>query len=352
MRFSMGSHRITRRSFTSAALLAAASVAVPALRAQGKLEKSKIAIAVGGKAAFYYLPLTISEQLGYFKAEGLDVEISDFAGGSRALQAVVGGSADVVSGAYEHTINLQSKGQMFQAFVLQGRAPQIAVGVSTRTVPGYRGVADLRGKKIGVSAPGSSTNMVANLVLSRAGVKASEVSYIGVGTSAGALAALRSGQIDAMSNTEPVMTMLEQRGEVKIISDTRTLKGTQDVFGGPMPAGCLYAPLEFVQKHPNTCQALANAMVHGLKWLQTAGPSDIIKAVPEAYLLGDRALYLASFNKVREAFALDGVLPDEGARTALKALASFEPTIRAERIDLGKTYTNEFARRAKDKFKA
>lgn len=348
----MGSHRITRRSFTSAALLAAASVAVPALRAQGKLEKSKIAIAVGGKAAFYYLPLTISEQLGYFKAEGLDVEISDFAGGSRALQAVVGGSADVVSGAYEHTINLQSKGQMFQAFVLQGRAPQIAVGVSTRTVPSYRGVADLRGKKIGVSAPGSSTNMVANLVLSRAGVKASEVSYIGVGTSAGALAALRSGQIDAMSNTEPVMTMLEQRGEVKIISDTRTLKGTQDVFGGPMPAGCLYAPLEFVQKHPNTCQALANAMVHGLKWLQTAGPSDIIKAVPEAYLLGDRALYLASFNKVREAFALDGLLPDEGARTALKALASFDPTVRADRIELGKTYTNEFARRAKEKFKA
>lgn len=343
---------ITRRGFTSAAVLAAASVAVPALRAQGKVEKAKVAIAVGGKAAFYYLPLTIAEQLGYFKAEGLDLEISDFAGGSRALQAVVGGSADVVSGAYEHTINLQSKNQMFQAFVLQGRAPQIAVGVSTRAVPGYRSVADLRGKKIGVSAPGSSTNMVANLVLSRGGVKASEVSFIGVGTSAGALAALRSGQIDAMSNTDPVMTMLEQKGEVKIISDTRTLRGTQEVFGGPMPAGCLYAPLDFVQKYPNTCQALTNAIVHGLKWLQTAGPSDIIKTVPESYLLGDRALYLASFNKVREAIALDGLIPEEGAKTALRALASFEAGVKPDKIDLAKTYTNDFARRAKEKFKA
>ncbi|MBE7367979.1 ABC transporter substrate-binding protein [Ramlibacter pallidus] len=340
---------LSRRQFT---LLAAATVAAPALRAQGKPEKSKVAIAVGGKAAFYYLPLTISEQLGYFKAEGLDVEISDFAGGSRALQAVVGGSADVVSGAYEHTINLQSKNQVFQSFVLQGRAPQIALGVSPKAMPNYRSVADLRGKKIGVSAPGSSTNMVANLVLSRAGLKASDVSFIGVGTSAGALAALRSGQIDAMSNTDPVMTMLEQKGEVRIISDTRTLKGTQEVFGGPMPAACLYAPLEFVQKNPNTCQALANAIVHGLKWLQTAGPSDIIKTVPESYLLGDRALYLASFNKVREAIALDGLLPDEGAKTALKALASFEPTVKPDRIDLGKTYTNDFARRAKEKFKA
>jgi NitT/TauT family transport system substrate-binding protein len=173
-----------------------------------------------------------------------------------------------------------------------------------------------------------------------------------VGTSAGALAALRSGQIDAISNTDPVMTMLEQKGEVRIISDTRTLKGTQEVFGGPMPAACIYAQAEFIRNHPNTCQALANAIVRGLKWLQTAGPSDIIKTVPESYLLGDRALYLASFNRVREAIAVDGLLPEEGARTALKALASFEPGVKPEKIDLAKTYTNDFARRAKEKFKA
>ncbi|WP_341904768.1 ABC transporter substrate-binding protein [Polaromonas sp. YR568] len=343
---------LTRRRFAGGITLAAATLAVPALRAQAKPEKTKVALAVGGKAGFYYLPLTIAEQLGYFKAEGLDVEISDFAGGSRALQAVVGGSADVCSGAYEHTINLQSKNQMFQAFVLQGRAPQIAFGVSTKSMPNYKTLADLKGKKIGVSAPGSSTNMMANLVLSRAGLKAADVSFIGVGTSAGALTAMRSGQIDAMSNIDPVMTMLEQKGEVKIISDTRTLKGTVEVFGGLMPAGCLYAPMDFVQKNPNTCQAMANAMVHALKWLQTAGPGDIIKTVPESYLLGDRALYLASFNKVRESISLDGIIPDEGARTALKALSSFDPSIKADKIDLAKTYTNEFSRRAKERFKA
>jgi NitT/TauT family transport system substrate-binding protein len=307
---------------------------------------------VGGKASFYYLPLTIAEQLGYFKAEGLEVEISDFAGGARALQAVVGGSADVVSGAYEHTINLQNKGQMFQAFVLQGRAPQIAVGVSAKTMAGYKSLADLRGKKIGVTAPGSSTNMVANLLLSRAGLKAGDVSFIGVGTSAGALSAMRSGQIDAISNIDPVMTMLEQKGDIRIIADTRTLKGTLAVFGGPMPAACLYAPAEFLQKNPNTAQALTNAIVHALKWLQTAGPSDIIKTVPETYLLGDRALYLASFDKVREAIAVDGLIPEEGGQTALRALASFDATLKADKIDLSKTFTNQFAARAKARFKA
>ena len=342
----------SRRIFASVGVAAAATLAMPALRAQPRLEKSKLALAVGGKAAFYYLPLTISDQLGFFKAEGLDIEISDFAGGARALQAVVGGSADVCSGAYEHTINLQSKNQMFQAFVLQGRAPQIAFGVSVKNMPNYKTIADLRGKKIGVSAPGSSTNMMANLVLSRGGVKSGEVSFIGVGTAAGALTALRSGQIDAISNTDPVMTMLEQKGDVKIISDTRTLKGTLEVFGGTMPAACLYAQVEFIQKNPNTCQAMTNAIVRGLKWMQTAGPGDIIKTVPEIYLLGDRALYLASFNKIRESISPDGIIPEDGPRTALRALASFDLAIKPEKIDLAKTYTNEFSRRAKERFQA
>lgn len=336
-----------RRTFGAVTAGSVAALALPSLWAQLKLEKSKVSIAVGGKAAFYYLPLTIAEQLGYFKAEGLEVEISDFAGGSRALQAVVGGSADVVSGAYEHTINLQSKGQKFQAFVLQGRAPAISMGISPKTMPNYKTLADLKGKKIGISAPGSSTNMVANLILSRVGLKAADVSFIGVGTAAGALTAFRAGQIDAMCNVDPVMTMLEQKNEVRIIADTRTLKGTVDVFGGAMPAGCLYAPVEFIEKNPNTVQALTNAMVRSLKWLQTAGPSDIIRTVPESYLLGDRALYLASFNKVREAISLDGIIPEEGPRTALKALASFDPSVKPDKIDLGKTYTNEFTKKSK-----
>ncbi|NMM13002.1 MAG: ABC transporter substrate-binding protein [Rhodoferax sp.] len=348
----MDSIKLNRRTFAAATVLSAVSVAAPGLWAQPRLEKTKISIAVGGKAAFYYLPLTIAEQLGYFKAEGLEVEISDFAGGSRALQAVVGGSADVVSGAFEHTINLQSKGQTFQAFVLQGRAPAISMGVSLKTIPHYKTVADLKGKRIGISAPGSSTNMVANLILSRAGLKAGDVSFIGVGTAAGALSAFRSGQIDAMSNVDPIMTMLEQKGEIRIIADTRTLKGTVDVFGGSMPAGCLYAPLEFIQKNPHTVQALTDAMAHSLKWLQTAGPGDIIKTVPEAYLLGDRALYLAAFNKVRESISPDGLIPDEGPRTAARVLASFDPSIKVDKVEFAKTYTNEFAKKAKERFKA
>ena len=315
------------------------------------LEKPKVAIAVGGKNLLYYLPLTIAEQLGYFKDEGLQVEISDFAGGAKALQALVGGSADVVSGAYEHTINMQAKGQIITAFVLQGRAPQIVFGVSNKTLPNYKTIADLKGKKIGVTAPGSSTNMVANFVLAKGGLKPTDVSFIGVGTAAGAIAALRSGQLDAMSNLDPVNTMLEQKKDIRVIADTRTLKDTNALFGGPMPAASLYAPDAFLKKYPNTAQALANAMVRSLKWIQKADPSEIIKVVPENYLLGDRALYIDAFMKVREAMSPDGSFPENGPTTALKALQAFESELASKTIDLSKTYTNDLVKKASAKYK-
>ena len=316
------------------------------------LEKKDVHIAVGGKAAFYYLPLTIAEQLGYFKEEGLDVKISDFPGGARALQAVVGGSADVVSGAYEHTISMQGKKQYFQAFVLQGRLPQIAFGIATAKAVGYRSPKDLKGFKIGVSAPGSSTHNLVKQILTKGGLDPSkDVAIIGVGTGAGVIAALNSGQIDAVSNVDPVMTKLEQEQAVKIVADTRTVKGTNEVWGAALPAGCLYAPVEFVKKHPHTVQALTNAIVRADKWIATANATDVAKVVPEAYLLGDRALYLFSYNKVKEAISLDGMISDVGARATVKALAAFDSNIKPDEIKLGETYTNEFVRKANAKYK-
>ena len=343
---------MSRRTFTASGVVAAAALGVPALHAQPQLETRKITISVGGKAAFFCLPLTITEQLGYFRAEGLNVAIADFETSALALQALTTKSADVCSAGFEHTIQLQSHRQMVQSFVLQGRAPQIAFGIATRNLPAYKSIADLKGKKIGIPAFGSSSAMMASLVLAQSGLKASDVSFAAVGEADSAVSALRSGQIDAMSNTDPLMTMLEQKGEVKIISDARTLKGTAELFGGPMPAACLFAPLDFIKKNPGTCQALTNAMVRSLKWLQTAGPGDIIKTVPENYLLGDRGLYIASFNKVRESISLNGILSDEAPRIALKILARFDAGIASSKIDLEKTYTNEFAQRARARFKA
>ena len=317
---------------------------------QAQLEKRDVHIAVGGKSALYYLPLTITERLGYFKDEGLNVRISDFAGGTRSLEAVVGGSADVVSGSYEHTINMQSKKIPFQAFVLAGAAPQISIGIASSRAAAYKSPRDLKGLKVGVSAPGSSTNMVVNYFIAKAGLKPSDVSIIGVGAGSGVIAALDQGRVEVLSQTDPVMTILEKEGKIRIIAETRTPEGTEKLFGGPMPAASLYAPIEFVKKNPNTVQALANAMVRSLLWMQDASPQQVLATVPEEYLLGNKAMYLFAYQNVKTAYSKDGLFSEAGAKTTLKAIASFNPAVKPEAVNLADTYTNEFAKKALAKY--
>jgi NitT/TauT family transport system substrate-binding protein len=339
-----------RRRLIRAALAGTAAFALPAIGRAQAVEKPKLTIAVGGKNLLYYLPLTVAEVRGYLKDEGLDVTIADFAGGSRALQALVGGSADIVSGAFEHTINMQVKGQRLRAFVLQGRAPQIVLGINPKTMPNFKTVADLKGKKLGVTAPGSSTNVLANFVLGKVGLKPGDVSIIGVGAGSGAVAAMRSGQIDAISNLDPVITLLARSGDLKIVSDTRVVAEADRVFGGPMPAACLYTQQAFLDKNPQTAQALANAIVRADKWIQGAGPADIIKAVPESYLLGDRAVYIDAFLAAKGALSPDGMFPEAGPETARRALASIDPEIANAKIDLAAIYTNDYVKRANAKY--
>jgi NitT/TauT family transport system substrate-binding protein len=336
-----------RRNLLASGLLAAT---LPDWTLAQALEKSKLTVAVGGKNLLYYLPLTIAEQLGYFKAEGLDVTIVDFAGGSRALQAVVGGSADVVSGAFEHTVNMQFKGQRMRAFVLQGAAPQIVLGINPKTMANFKTMADLKGKKVGVTAPGSSTNVLLNFVLAKAGLKPSDVSVIGVGAGNGAVAAMRSGQIDAISNLDPVITLLQRSGDLKIISDTRVVAESEKVFGGPMPAACLYAMQSFINSNPNTTQALANAIVRADRWIQKAGAADIIKTVPESFLMGDRAVYIDAFLAAKGALSPDGMIPEKGPQTAFRALASVDDQLAAAKLDLNAVYTNDFVKKANAKY--
>jgi len=330
--------------------LAVVVLAAAACSAAAQIEKRDVHIAVGGKTALYYLPLTLTERLGYFKDEGLNVRISDFAGGTRSLEAVVGGSADVVNGSYEHTINMQARKQHFQAFVLSGAAPQISVGIVTAKAASYKSPKDLKGLKVGVSAPGSSTNMVINFLIAKGGLKPTDISIIGTGAGATVIAAVDQGRVDVISQTDPAVTILEKQGKIKIIAETRTPEGTEKIFGGPMPAASFYAPVEYVKKNPGTVQALTNAMVRTLLWMQQASPQQILETVPEEYTLGDKAMYLFAFNNVRPAYSKDGFFPEAGARTTLKALASFNPAVKPQEINLAETYTNEFVKKAHAKY--
>jgi NitT/TauT family transport system substrate-binding protein len=343
---------LTKLHLPRRAVLAAvpALVAAPYVtRAQGKPEKAKVVLAAGGKSALYFLPLTIAERKGFFRDAGLNVEINDFLGGSKALEALMGGSADVTSGAYEHTIRMQQRGQAIKGFVLMGRGMQVAIGLRKEIAARVKGPADIKGMKFGVTAPGSATQMLLTGWAAKGGLKATDFSVIGVGAGASVVAAIENKSVDGISQTDPALTILQDKGEIQIVVDTRTAKGNQDVFGGAFPAACLYAQPGFLDKNPNTAQGLATAIVRADEWLKTASPADVARTVPKEYLLGDQPTYEKSFTGVRETISPDGMMPAGAQENCLKFLLSADPKLAADKakIELEDTWTNEFALKAK-----
>jgi len=339
---------MNRLPVRAAALLLAAAGAAPAAE---KLEQPKVTIAVGGKSLFYYLPLTLAERLGYFKDEGLDVQIADFPGGAKALQAMVGGSADVVSGAFEHVVDMHAKGIEVQEFVLQDNYSGIVLGLTKAKAAAYKSPKDLRGLKIGVTAPGSSTNIFVNALLARDGLAPDSVSIIGVGASSGAVAAVQKGQVEGISNLDPVITRLEKGGDIVAVVDTRTAQGMKDVYGGAYAAGCLYAKTEFLRKNPNTAAALTSAMVRALLFLQRSTTDQVIATVPPEYYGDDKETYKAAFLKNKEGFSADGRMSIEAAEHVYKILDAFEPAVKGKKIDLKQTFDNRFVEAALRKHK-
>ena len=329
-----------RRSF-----LAGSALALAAGRT-ARADTVTVKIGVGGKPLLYYLPLTIAERKGYFAEEGVEAEISDFGGGARSLQALVGGSVDIVTGAYEHTIRMQAKGQDVRAVCELGRLPAIVIAVRKDLAGAVKSVADLKGRKVGVTAPGSSTALAVQFAMIKAGLKASDAPLIAVGGGAGAVAAIKRGEIDAIAHLDPVIAKLEADGDIQVLVDTRTEAGTRALFGGPNPAAVVYTKQDWIERHPAAMQRVVNAFAKALRWLASASPEAIADLVPAAYQFGDRALYVQAVGKSLESYSRTGIPSQEGMASVLDLVRTLDAELRGAQIDLATTFDDRFIKRA------
>ncbi len=307
------------------------------------LAQSKVTLAVGGGGCLCYLPTILAKQLGEFEKAGVSVEIVDFKGGSESLKAVIGGSADVVSGYFDHCVNLAAKGQHLQAFVVYDRYPGLALVVSPKHADEIKSVKDLANKKVGVSAPGSSTDFFLKYLLSKNGVDPNSVGVVGVGLGATAVAAMEQGQIDAAVMLDPSVTILQGRNKgLKILSDTRTQKDTLAVFGGEYPGGALYTKADWVAGHQKEVQGMATAIVATLKWIHSHTPEEIMNKMPPEMVGKDKDLYLAALKNTIPMYSETGRMDPKGAAAVLAVFSQSSPDVAKANIDLSKTYTNDF----------
>jgi NitT/TauT family transport system substrate-binding protein len=309
------------------------------------LAQTRVVLGVGGKTAVIYLPLTVVERLGYFKEEGLDVVIQDLGAGARALQALIGGSVEVVAGGYDHTIQMQAQGRDIVAFVLLNRYPGLVLAVRKDLEGEIRSISDLKGRRVGVTAPGSSTHFFVNYLLTRNGLKPTDVSIISTSVGAQAVAAVQNRQVEVISNVEPAISLLEERGLIRVLADTRTAQGTRAVLGGEYPFASLYTTRAWLERNSDTAQRLTNAMVRGLRWMQGKTAAEIAQILPEEFFLGDRNFYIRMLQRNLEMFSPTGRFSETAPLRPLVVLSSFDDNVARARIDLKRTFTNEFVDR-------
>lgn len=336
------------------ALALMAALACGAAAAQTPtLEKPELALAVGGSVSqMNKVAYAIALHKGFFREEGLTISPSAFASGTAALQALVGGSADVAELAYEHTLRMQTKNVALTCLIAFGRYPGNVLIVRKSLADSIRTIADLKGRTIGVSAPGASTqNFVAQL-MERAGLPWKSATYISVGTGSSAVAAMRTGrEVDALVNLDPAITELVDHNEAVILADSRTAEGSQAAFGGAYLADCLTVKTEFLRANPRTAQAVTNAVVRAMQWLKTASIDDIMAVLPKEYYRADEAVYRKSLQANLAAFTWDGLITPEAARNVLASISVLEPALRSARINPDLTYDNALVERALERYR-
>jgi NitT/TauT family transport system substrate-binding protein len=305
---------------------------------------SHVRLAVGGQNQLVYLPTTLARELGFYQEEGLDVELQDHSGGAKALQSLIGGSSDVVSGFYDHTIQMAAEGREFVAFVTMLRFPGLVLVTSPKGAGSVTTIEELKGRVAGVTAAGSSSQMLLTHMLQRHGIAADAVSITPVGSAATAIAAIEHGQVDAAMVADPAFTILTRRNAtVRVLADLRTAAGVKEALGADAyPSSVLYSKAEWLRANHDTTMKLARAILRTLQWMHTHSPQEIADKMPKSFRGEDDALYAEAVKNSMPMFSPDGLMDAAAAQAVRTLLAGSMEKVRSTQIDLSKTYTNEF----------
>jgi NitT/TauT family transport system substrate-binding protein len=317
-----------------------ATAALLALAASAHAESVRMSV---GSYNLNNLPFPVAASLGFYEEEGLDVTTENFAqGGSKVLQALVAGSTDVAVGFYDHTIQMQSQGKHVVGFIQLARNSGLVLAGKNDTDFDPSKPETIKGKNVGITSPGSSSDFFIRYYLKQHGLTDNDISIIGVGSGAAAVAALQQGKIDLLVNYDPAATIVVERGLGKILIDARSDQGAKDVYGGIYPTSVLYANQDYIEAHPEVIQKVTNATLKALRWMNEHSAEEIVAQLPDDFVSGDKATYIKAVENAKAIFSVDGKFVPADLETPLAVLRTFNESVGKATIDLNTTYTNKF----------
>ncbi|MBN3745116.1 ABC transporter substrate-binding protein [Burkholderia sp. Se-20373] len=333
-------HRVIRRGAIVAATLCA-------FHGANAVAAEKITILVGGINKLIYLPPKLAENLGYFKDEGLDVELQSQQAGVDAENELLAGAAQAVVGFYDHAIDLQAKGKEIETIVVFGLVPGSMEMVRSDVAGQIRSMGDIKGKTLGVTGLGSSSTFLGQYLAARHGLKTTDYSMLPVGAGNSLIASLKQKRVDVAWTTEPTTSLLRAGGDAKVLVDLSSIDGTKAALGGLYPASSLYVQRTWADAHKPEAAKLARAFVRTLQFIHTHSADEIAAKMPADYYGGNKVLYVQALKASLPMYSSDGKMPEGGPETVLKVLSDFNPNIKGKHIDLSRTYTNDFVNQVK-----
>jgi NitT/TauT family transport system substrate-binding protein len=307
----------------------------------------QLTIMVGGLSKQIYLPYMLTKELGYYDKVGLNVNLIDEPAGGDATQNMLAGQVQGVGGFYDHTIALQGQGKSAESVVSMLQIPGEVELCRSDLKGKVKSPADFKGRSLGITDTGSSTDFLTQYLTTKAGVDPATTHRRGVGAGQTFIAAMKQKAIDCGMTTEPTVSKALSDGTAFILLDMRTAEGSKAALGGTYPATSLYMPTDWVNAHKDTVQKLVNAYVSTLKWIQSHTAEEIADKMPADYYAGvGKAAYVAALNSEKGIFNPDGMMPADGPQTCLAVLSAFNPAVKGKSIDVSKTFTNEFVQAA------
>jgi NitT/TauT family transport system substrate-binding protein len=343
-----------RRTLGIPAAAAATALALTALTGCGGSSSGAggdgggtVKIMVGGLDKVIYLPAMLSQRLGYFKQEGVNVQLLTEPAGVQATTSLISGDVQGVVGFYDHTLDLQVKGKQTESVVQLAEAPGEVEVVSNKAAASLKSAKDFKGQKLGVTGLGSSTDFLTKYLAVKNGVQTSEFTPVAVGAGQTFISALQQGSIQGGMTTDPTVAQILDKKLGKVLIDMRTPEGSKAALGGLYPSSSLYMNTDWVNSNKDTVQKLTNAFVKTLKWMSTHTPEQIAAKMPSDYAQGGSELYAQSIKSTLPMFSKDGVMPSDGPATVERVLKAFNPNLKNASVDLEKTYTTEFVKKAK-----
>ena len=251
------------------------------------------------------------------------------------MEALLGGSVDVVSGYHEQTMQLPPGAPPLKSFVAMTNGHLVALAVSPRAA-GIERVEQLVGRTVGVTTLGSATHLWLNFLLSKRNLGRETVTPVAISTAGRAVAAIERGVVDAgVVSDFTVRTLLSRFGTVRILADSRTPEAARDFYGvDQYPGTALFARNDWIAAHPKAARSLVCAVGQARQWALSHDAAEVAARMPASHRGGNAALYTEVIRQTLRMLTPDGRISAEGAEAAQKLSGTTRTA--------ADSYTNEF----------